>query len=72
MNFLIFRDFFRIFLNFLDLFLFKNTKKLVFISRADVAANVVGADNTLPHGDVCTLHLAHACACVCLYVHVCA
>ena len=37
MNFLIFRDFSRIFLNFFWIFLDFKIKKLLFISRADVA-----------------------------------
>ena len=56
MSFLIFRDFSLIFLIFsefiLDLFGFFKIKKIIFIPRADVAANVAG-QYVSPRGDVC-------------------
>ena len=48
----------------MDLFLFKNIKKSVFISRANVVGDVVGA--------IMHRHVVHACAFVCMWVHVCA
>ena len=64
MNFLIFREFSRIFLNFskfiLDLFQFYKNKSYHFLSLVDVAVDAAS---------VCTRHVAmyvyrHVCACV--------
>ena len=54
MNFIMFKDFSRIFLNFMDLFLLKNIKKW-FLMLANMA------DNMAPCGNECTRHMAHTC-----------
>ena len=63
MNFLIYRDFSRIFRNFSEfsrfifdfMSIFKN-KKIKFLSPADVMRLV---SNVSSHGDVCTRHVLH-------------
>ena len=58
MNFLIFRDFSRIFLIFFGFIWTLKLKKKFVISRVDVA----GGDKVLPCGDICV----HTCARVCM------
>ena len=78
MNFLIFRDFSKIFWFFkwiyLDLFLIKKRIKIIFILCADMAANVAQAKMALPRDGVSTCHVAHAyvCAYVSARVRTCA
>ena len=77
MNFLIFRDFFRIFLIFDEFiwiyFEFKRIKKTN-LSFTDVAAHVAWAKMVSPRGGGRTCHVPHAfvctrvCACVCMCV----
>ena len=45
---------------------------MIFLSRADMAANVVGAENASTLGSVHTRHVAHAYACVRACAYVCA
>ena len=75
MNFLIFTNFYGIFLKiFWILYEFNSIYfelkwiKIIFLSRANLAANMERKKMAVPHDDVWEHHVSHTCACA----HVCA
>ena len=76
LNFLIFRDFSRIFLFFMSLIQFFLIKKIIILSHADVAVNVAGVKMhrhvvVYVHTTWCTRMRVCAYARVCTHVRLC-
>ena len=66
MNFVIleiFLEFFWIFYEFNSIFFELKWIKIKFLSRADVAADVVRTKTAAPHGSVWERHVSHMCLC---------